>query len=70
MGDIEHPDHTGASSNPLAPWNWPDPEPVQVQCPLCHHEPDPDDGFDEGTTCLYANDKDDPCEGVYEIKET
>lgn len=31
---IEHPDHTGASSNPLAPWNWPD----AVVCRWCEEE--------------------------------
>jgi hypothetical protein len=33
---IEHPDHTGSSSNPNAPWNQPDA--IPVQCVFCHEE--------------------------------
>jgi hypothetical protein len=33
---IEHPDHTGASSNPLAPWNWPDALPCE--CDECGYQ--------------------------------
>lgn len=44
---IEHPDHTGASSNPHAPWNQGDPDPVI--CPVCDHEPQ--EGAEEGAQC-------------------
>lgn len=66
---IEHPDHTGSSANPLAPWNRPDEEPPELQCPVCHHEPDVDAGFTEGDECLYHHATEDPCGGHYEIKE-
>lgn len=31
---IEHPDHTGASANPDAPWNQPDPNDACDYCGL------------------------------------
>lgn len=34
--DIEHPDHTGASANPLAPWNQPDTD--ELECEDCGGE--------------------------------
>lgn len=36
---MEHPDHTGASSNPNAPWNRGDPP--RLGCDACDHEPAP-----------------------------
>lgn len=37
---MEHPDHTGSSANPNAPWNQPDPE--LVVCRYCHEEIEPE----------------------------
>lgn len=53
---IEHPDHTGASSNPLAPWNQPDPEPLI--CPECYEL---DEDAEVGDRC---NSGDTFCDGI------
>lgn len=58
---IEHPDHTGSSSNPLAPWN--QAEDSRVICDQCEHEPDPG-SFLDGETCLYERHET-PCNGHY-----
>lgn len=56
MDGIEHPDHTGWSANPSAPWNRPDPAPLI--CSECY-------GLDEyaevGDRC---NAGDGSCNGV------
>lgn len=47
---IEHPDHTGSSANPTAPWNQPDAEPLR--CDYCDFTVDLDaPGVFEGADC-------------------
>lgn len=67
MTGIEHPDHTGASSNPSAPWNQGDPDPLI--CDVCGDEPEEGDGFDEGDACRWSDALSPlPCDGHYESK--
>lgn len=56
---IEHPDHTGASSNPRAPWNHPDA--VVLVCNECDGEPPEYAEMHEGDSCV-----DEDCPGRYE----
>lgn len=46
---IEHPDHTGESANPDAPWNAPDAEPWT--CPSCDAQHDDDTAREECWVC-------------------
>lgn len=57
---IEHPDHTGASSNPLAPWNAHETDADDFQCDECGATPD--DAVDDGEAC-----EEDGCEGAYRL---
>lgn len=53
MWDIEHPDHTGSSGNPLAPWNQPDGDTYEgpYTCPDCDHEHGTENGNRDGEPC-------------------
>ena len=44
---MEHPDHTGESSNPAAPWNYED----IPECPCCLQEMDMEAVQREDTCC-------------------
>lgn len=73
--DIEHPDHTGASSNPLAPWNAREEE-RELYCPSCHEEPEDQGAVEPGDPCENTQPEYDragneipPCEGTYTYRE-
>lgn len=72
---IQHPDHTGASANPDAPWNQPDAR--IVVCNLCSEEHEEQfDIYAPGLPCRNtqceldaAGNEIPPCTGAYIYRE-
>lgn len=59
---IEHPDHTGSSSNPLAPWNQPDT--IRLTCDVCEGEYEADADHEAGDECEGRTPEGQPCFGT------
>jgi hypothetical protein len=66
MMSIEHPDHTGSSSNPLAPWTQSDAYEGIHTCNECGREEEGCELDLDGTSCGAPADEDYPlpCPGI------